>query len=245
MTWMNIRVNASGQRVWVGGFNLLPYRQRDARRARRRCVAGWLVAALGAAVGVLALAGWQIGERMHFDALRRVAEHELAGMQAPMAEHARLARELQLRHQRDVQAEALSVPLVHALALLDALAQVSVEGVVLQQIRQRAHDTELLAMSTRPAAPALWLKQLSAVHGVARAEVIDLHPVARVDTPPLAGGPGLMEFAARLHWEKAAEATARPDDARRAMVQKASVAEPRARHEHMPARATRPYGGTQ
>ena len=41
MTWMNSRMGMAGHPIWIGGFNLLPYRQRDARRARRRCLLEW------------------------------------------------------------------------------------------------------------------------------------------------------------------------------------------------------------
>ncbi|EDZ98624.1 putative PilN protein, partial [Burkholderia sp. H160] len=40
---------------WLGGFNLLPYRQRNAQLARRRCMRDWAVAACVGAAGVLLL----------------------------------------------------------------------------------------------------------------------------------------------------------------------------------------------
>jgi hypothetical protein len=67
MTWMNSRMGAAGQAVWIGGFNLLPYRQRDARRARRRCLLECLGAALLGCAAVLAVAGWQTFERTRLD----------------------------------------------------------------------------------------------------------------------------------------------------------------------------------
>ena len=61
-------------RPWLGGFNLLPYRQRNARLARRRRVREWIAAALAGCGAVLALAGWQAFERARLDAQRASIE---------------------------------------------------------------------------------------------------------------------------------------------------------------------------
>ncbi|MFY0590910.1 fimbrial protein, partial [Burkholderia pseudomallei] len=70
--------DARMRRAWLGGFNLLPYRARDARRARRR-VLGELAAA--AFAGLAGVALWRVGrmfERERFDAQRALMERRLA-----------------------------------------------------------------------------------------------------------------------------------------------------------------------
>jgi len=208
---MNLRVSATGRRVWVGGFNLLPYRQRDARRARRRCLAEWLGAALCGCAAVFAIVGWQAFERVRVDAQRISTERELARLAAPLAEHTKLQHDADERSKRSVRAVALSAPLTRLLDLFDTLSHVSGDGVILQQLRQRGHQTDLLATSVDPVGPALWLKQLSTVRGVKSAEVADLHPVARAGLGVAASGAGPIEFAAKLHWDEGGEKAARAE----------------------------------
>jgi Tfp pilus assembly protein PilN len=205
MMWMNSRMGAAGQAIWIGGFNLLPYRQRDARRARRRRLLEWLGAALLGCTAVLAVAGWQTFERVRLDAQRAATEHELVGLAAPLAEHARLHREVDQRNQRSARAVTLSGPLVRLLDLLDTLSRMPADDVTLQQLRQRGHETELLATSRDPLASTLWLKQLSAVRGVKSAEVADLRPLVRAGRETATSGRGSIELAARLQWDDAAK----------------------------------------
>jgi Tfp pilus assembly protein PilN len=204
MTSLNSRVGA-GQRVWIGGFNLLPYRRSNARAARRRCLIEWVVAALVGGVALFGMAGWQSFERARFDSQRVESERVLAQLTAPLSEHARLTHDADERSKRVARAVVLSKPLTRLLDLLDTLSNMPAEGVVLQQLRQRVHETELLATSSNPLASADWLKQLSAVRGVKNAEVTDLHPQMRGGTGAQAGGVGVLEFAARLRWEQEAD----------------------------------------
>ena len=162
-------------RPWLGGFNLLPYRQRNARLARRRRVLEWLVAALAGCAAVLALAGWQAFEKARLDAQRASIEHTLTGLTAPLAEHATLLRAQDELRKHAARAASLSEPLTHLLDLLDALSFEPGDGVVLRQLRQREHETELLATSRGHIASAEWLKRLSAIRGVKGAEMSDLH----------------------------------------------------------------------
>jgi Tfp pilus assembly protein PilN len=223
MTWMNSRMGAAGHPVWIGGFNLLPYRQREARCARRRCLFEWLGAAFVGCAAVLAAAGWQSFERARLDAQRASGENELTRLAGPLAEHARLEHDLDERSKRAARAITLSAPLGHLLDLLDTLSQMSADDVVLQQLRQRAHETELLATSRDPLASTVWLKELSYVRGVKSAEVADLHPVqhaghiGRVGRDAVADSAAGVEFAARLRWDepvKNAEHPAAPTNGR-------------------------------
>jgi Tfp pilus assembly protein PilN len=202
MTALNSRMGASGQRVWMGGFNLLPYRRSNARRARRRCLIEWLVAALVGCVALSGMAGWQLFERARVDSQRVASESVLTHLTAPLAEHARLSHDADERGKRIERAVVLSKPLTRLLDLLDSLSNMPAEGVVLQQLRQRVHETELLATSRNPVSSADWLKQLSAVRGVKNAEVTDLHPQMQRAAGAQADSGGVLEFAARLRWDE-------------------------------------------
>jgi Tfp pilus assembly protein PilN len=202
MTWMNSRMGAGGQALWIGGFNLLPYRQRDARRARRRCLLEWLGAALIGCVAVLAVAGWQAFEQARLEVQRVCSEHELVRLAGPLAEHASLRRDAEERSKRAARAAALTGPLNHLLDLLDTLSRTVASDVILQQLRQRVHETEVLATSKDALASTAWLKQLSMVRGVIGSEVTDLHPLPRTSGDAAANGGGAIEFVARLRWDE-------------------------------------------
>jgi type IV pilus assembly protein PilN len=186
---------------WLGGFNLLPYRQRNARLARRRCLRDWAIAACMGAAAVLALAGWQVFEAARLDARRASTEQALTQLDAPLAEHTRLLRAQDASRANAVRATSLSEPLAHLLDLLEALSFEPGDGVVLRQLRQREYETELLTTSRSHLTSAEWLKRLSAVRGVKGVEVRDLH------RPAVHGGghadkavSAPVEFNARLRW---------------------------------------------
>ncbi|MDE1180708.1 fimbrial assembly protein [Paraburkholderia sp.] len=206
------RAAAARVAIWIGGFNLLPHRQRDARRARKRCVVEGLAAAALGAVLALGIAGWQAVERMRLDDARAVAERTLAQWRAPLAEHARLLLEADDRRTRAARAASMSLPLTHLRDLLDALSFEPGDGVVLQQMRHREHETALLAKSADHEEPAAWLARLSGVHGVSGAAVDDVHRAVaatrrtpqKPSLPVVANPPqDAVEFAARLNWDDA------------------------------------------
>jgi Tfp pilus assembly protein PilN len=205
MTSLNSHFGGGRHQASIGGFNLLPYRRNNARRARRRCLIEWLAAALFGCVALLGIAGWQAVERARLDAQRASSEQVLAQLTAPLAEHTRLSHDADERSKRTVRAVALSIPLTRLLDLLDTLSNMPAEGVILQQIRQRVHETELLATSTNPVASAVWLKQLGTVRGVKNADVTDLHSLTRTGPGAPASGAGQLEFAARLRWDEEGE----------------------------------------
>jgi type IV pilus assembly protein PilN len=134
-------------RSWLGGFNLLPYRQRNARLLHRQRLLEWLAAALAGFAAVLALIGWQAFERSRLDAQRASIEQSLTHLAVPLAEHARLLRAQDEQRKGAARAMNLSEPLMHLRDLLDALSFEPGDGVVLQQLRHREHETELFATS--------------------------------------------------------------------------------------------------
>jgi Tfp pilus assembly protein PilN len=204
--------------AWAGGINLLPHRQRNARRARRRRIAEWLAAALAGCVAVCAFAVWQTTERARLDAQRAAAERSLAQLAAPLAEHARLARDVTQARVRAARADALSEPLTRLVSLFDALSHEAGETVVMQQLRHREHETELLATARDHASSAAWIKRLNAIHGVRDAEVSDLRRAANPPPRMAQSESDAIEFTARLRWDgardpaqrKLAAAAARP-----------------------------------
>jgi type IV pilus assembly protein PilN len=105
----------------------------------------------------------------------------------------------------------LSDPLTYLRDLLDALSFEPGDGVVLQQLRQREYDTELLATSSGHLASAEWLKRLSAIRGVTAAEVSDLHrSTLRGSASAAAGANAPIEFGAHLRWNGALQKTDKP-----------------------------------
>ncbi|MFM0739052.1 fimbrial assembly protein [Paraburkholderia xenovorans] len=194
---------------WLGGFNLLPYRQRNAKLARRRCMLEWLAAAFVGCTAVLAVAGWQAFEKARLDTERASVERELTQLAAPLAEQAKLLRAQDEQRQGAARAASLTTPLTHLRDLLDALSFEPGDGVVLQQLRQREHETELLATSRGHLASADWLKRMSAIRGVKGAEVNDLRPAGSRGTAMAAvGGNGSIEFGACLRWDDPLQKTA-------------------------------------
>ena len=197
--------SSQGVRVgqpWLGGFNLLPYRQRNARAARRRCMREWAAAALVGCAGVLGLAAWQAIGKVRIDVQRASIEQSLTRMAVPLAEHARLTRMQDERRKDAVRATSLSEPLAHLRDLLDALSFEPGDGVVLRQLRQREHDTELLATSRGHIASAEWLKRLGAIHGVKGVEMSDLHrQTTRGSASVDESVTGPIEFGAHLRWD--------------------------------------------
>ncbi|WP_414695548.1 fimbrial assembly protein [Paraburkholderia sp.] len=209
----NTRAFTRGARLarpWLGGFNLLPYRQRNARLARGRRLLEWVAAALAGFAAVLAVVGWQAFERARIDAQRASIEQSLAQLAMPLREHARLLRAQDEQRKGAARAMTLSGPLTHLRDLLDALSFEPGDGVVLQQLRQREHETELLATSRGHIASAEWLKRLSAIRGVTGAGVSDLHrSTPRSNAVAATGVTGPIEFGAHLRWDPPPQKPAR------------------------------------
>ncbi|WJF93898.1 fimbrial assembly protein [Paraburkholderia bonniea] len=197
--------------MWVGGFNLLPYRQRDQRRSRKRCLAQGLVAFAAGCAAVLALAVWQTVEQRRDEARRVALDDALAQLALPLREHTRLMQEAAAQRQRAVQSVAHSVPLVRLRTLLDAMGRASVEGVSVVQVQMREHDAKVYATALGHLPAAAWLKKLSALPGVKSVEMSELRRVNGRAQDAATTDAAMVQLTARLRWDMpASSGTARP-----------------------------------
>lgn len=189
-------------RPWIGGFNLLPYRRRNAALARRRCLVECGCAALAGGACVLLLAMWQTWQRTGIEASRASVERTLVQLAAPLAEQTRLSRSEADAQSGAVHARTRGVPLKRLLDVLDTLSSEPAAGVALQQLRHRAEETELLARSGDHAAAAAWIERLDSVRGVESAEASELRRPASAGRGAGAIGDGTFEFGANVRWMK-------------------------------------------
>lgn len=189
----------------IGGFNLLPWRQGAMRRLRRRRMFEWLAAlVVGGACGS-AVAGWQLFERTRAEAGREALEQQLARVEAPLALARKLAREADERSAARAEAQQRAKPLAQIFALVEALSRSRTQGVVLEQLAQRAEETELQASAADEAAAAAWLARLHALPGI---EAVNVRELKRAQEGALSreramrGAP--IRVAVRLTWKGAA-----------------------------------------
>lgn len=162
----------------IGGFNLLPWRRREAGRVRRRAALEWLAAVLLGCACATPFAGWQLWQRTRFDAERRALDQPLARLRAPLAEERRLLHEADERRSLAFEAQQQAKPLVHLFLLLDELAAAKVEGVSLHQIVHRAHETGLQATVGGEAVTAAWLARLRTLPDVETVSVREMKRAA-------------------------------------------------------------------
>ena len=157
------------------GFNLLPYRARKRRVARRQRLALLGAVSLAGCAAIGAVAGWDAFERARLDERRMALEASLSASSAQIGEHARLVRaEADRRRAREL-AQPLALPRERFLALLEALADAPPQrGVALQRVSQRTNEVELAALAPDSQAAAQWLKRLESLHGVQAVEVIEM-----------------------------------------------------------------------
>lgn len=188
----------------IGGFNLLPWRRREAGRARRRVALEWLAAALLGCVCAAPFAGWQLWQRMHFDAERRALDQPLAQLRAPLAEERRLVHEADERRSLVFEAQQQAKPLERLFRLLDELAAAKVEGVSLHQIVHRAHETELQATVGGEAVTAAWLARLRTLPDVETVSVREMKRAANGGGRPDERQRGPLRVTAHLAWAGAA-----------------------------------------
>jgi Tfp pilus assembly protein PilN len=207
--------SSHGRRAHIGGFNLLPYRQRGARRARRRCLIECLVAVLAGCVAVTAWAGWDMLERARLEAKRAALETTLASLGVPLAEYRRLEGRRADLHRRMALVQKLAEPRARLLDLFDALSRETYPGIVLREFKQAEREVTLVASATDSDASSAWLARLKGVGGIRSVDVADLRHVAALPVDDDLGAESAIEFAAHLRWD-GAEAKPAGDARRRA-----------------------------
>jgi Tfp pilus assembly protein PilN len=182
--------------IRIGGFNLLPYRQRVARGRRRRCVVECTVAALAGALAALAWSAWDGFEQTRLADRRATLESTLAGFAAPLAEYRRLEGvSAQVSEHAAVAAE-LAMPRARILDVIDALSRVPPSGVMLHRLKLTDGGVEVGASAADSASSAAWIDRLARVRGVRSAEITDWRLAAE-------GAGHAIDVAARLQWDDA------------------------------------------
>ncbi|MEA3120016.1 MAG: hypothetical protein QOI13_3286 [Paraburkholderia sp.] len=182
--------------IRIGGFNLLPYRQRVARGRRRRCLVECTVAAL---VGALAALAWSARDGLEQARLadrRAMLESTLAGFAAPLAEYRQLeGMSAQVSEHAAVAAE-LARPRARMIDVIDALSRVPLSGMTLHRLKFTDSGVEIDASAADSASSAAWIDCLARVRGVRSAEITDWRLAAE-------GAQHAVNVAARLQWDDA------------------------------------------
>lgn len=210
-----------GRRTHLGGFNLLPYRRRNARRARQRCLIECLVAVLIGCAAVTAWAGWEALERARLDAKRDALETTLASLGVPLAEYRRLEGQRADLRKRAALAQKLAEPRGRLLDLFDALSRETYPGIVLREMKQTDREVKLIASATDSDASSAWLARLNGVRGIRSVDVADLRHAAASPGNDSLGVGSAIEFAAHLRWDSATAKTV--EDTRRRVDHKGSA----------------------
>jgi Tfp pilus assembly protein PilN len=182
--------------IRIGGFNLLPYRQRVARGQRRRIL---IEAAMAALAGVLAALAWIACDALdQAGGARRRAELEatLAGFAAPLAEFRQLERISGQTSERADLAARLARPRARLLDVVDALSRVPDGTVALDRMELKDGGLDLHANALDSEASQTRIDRLARVRGVRTAEITDWRLSA-------GGAPRSTSVQARLQWDDA------------------------------------------
>ncbi|RQS72236.1 fimbrial protein [Burkholderia sp. Bp8963] len=185
----------------LGGFNLLPYRDRVARAMRRRRAAQCGAAILLGVSGVGVWTGGAAWLRMRIDAERARVDARLLRQQPQVDVAVRAARSADAAAQRSGQAATLAAPYRQAVELLALLARVRDDEVRLEALRATASGAELDARAASYRAAARWFARLAHDSQRWRVDVDALKP-APVDPAGAARMP--FRFSVQLRWQDVA-----------------------------------------
>jgi Tfp pilus assembly protein PilN len=182
--------------IRIGGFNLLPYRQRIARSRRRRCLVECALAVLAGGLAALAWSAWDGLEQVRLADRRATLESTLAGFAAPLAEYRQLeGTSAQVGGHVAVAAE-LARTRARMLDVIDALSRVPSSGMTLHRLKFTDGGVEIDASAAESASTAAWIDRLARVRGVRSAEITDWRLAAEGAQHPI-------KIAARLQWDDA------------------------------------------
>ncbi|AJK44837.1 hypothetical protein [Burkholderia plantarii] len=188
------------RRAWLGGFNLMPYRQRDARLRRRRRAAEFAGAACVGVVAAALSCAAQAFERARLDTRRTAIEQQLAQWAPRMRAADAAAREVAARRRHETTAAERARPLARAVALFDALRALDYRAVVLLGLRQADGTAQLDARARDPLAAARWVARLRETRADWQVEVAGID-VGRGES--VANGSGSIRFVVRIRWPQA------------------------------------------
>jgi type IV pilus assembly protein PilN len=194
--------------IRIGGFNLLPYRQRVARGRRRRCVVECTVAAIAGALAALAWSAWDGLEQARLADRRTTLESTLAGFAAPLAEYRRIEGISAEASEHALVAAELAMPRARILDVIDTLSRVPPSGVLLHRLKLTNGAVEVDASAADSASSAAWIDRLARVRGVRSAEITDWRLAAE-------NARHAINVAARLQWDDAGMSHASPARGRR------------------------------
>ncbi|VWB82403.1 fimbrial protein [Burkholderia pseudomultivorans] len=189
------RVGAAG--YGLGGFNLLPYRERLAQALRRR-----RAAQCGAAIllGVLGVGLWTAGaawRRTGLDAERARVEARLRRVQPQVDAATRAASAAAGVAQRDAQAAVLAAPYRRIAALLAMLARARDGAVRLDALHVTFSGATLDLHATNYRAAAQWLAGVARERQDWRIDVGSLKPAPAAQADAAAAP---FRFSVQLRW---------------------------------------------
>jgi len=191
---------AEVDRAGLGGFNLLPYRERLAQALRRRraaqCGTAILLGVLGAGLwtGAAAWLRWRV------DAEHVSVETRLRQLQPRVEVATRAASAAAAAARRGAQAAELAAPYRRVAALLATLAQVRDDAVRLDTLRTTPTGAELDVRATSYRAAERWLA------GMAREQRgwrIDIDALKPASDAPVASTGMPFRFSVQLRWRDA------------------------------------------
>ncbi|WP_322026648.1 fimbrial protein [Burkholderia sp. BCC1977] len=184
----------------LGGFNLLPYRERLAQALRRRrvgqCGAAIMLGVLGACVWTGAATAW----RWRVDAERTRVEARLRQWQPQVEAARRAAGAAAELAQRDARSVVLAAPYRRVAGLLATLAQVRDDTVRLDALRTTSSGAVLDAHATSYRAAARWLARIAAEQRDWRFDIGALTPASPT---PVTGSAVPFRFSVQVRWHDA------------------------------------------
>jgi type IV pilus assembly protein PilN len=191
--------NSAGHAA-LGGFNLLPYRERVAHALRRRratqCGAAIVLGVFGACVWTGAQTVWRWGvdaERARVEAQLRQLEPKVAAVRRAAGAAADLA-------QRDARSVVLAAPYRRATGLLATLAQVRDDTVRLDALRTTSSGAVLDARATSYRAAARWLARIAAEQRDWR---FDIGELTQASATPVTASAAPFRFSVQVRWHDA------------------------------------------
>ncbi|UXU88162.1 fimbrial protein [Burkholderia sp. S-53] len=191
---------APADRAGLGGFNLLPYRERLAQALRRRRAAQCGTAILLGMLGVGLWTGAATGLRWRADAERASVEARLRQLQPQVNAATRAAGAAAAATRRGAQAAELAAPYRRVAALLATLARVRGDTVRIDTLRTTPTGAVLDARAASYRVAARWLAGMAREQRDWRIDIDVLKPASEV---PIASAGMPFRFSVQLRWHDA------------------------------------------